>query len=176
MLWCLRRCTNYATLRNAKQASEHCRPRRPQAPNILLGTTAAACLPTLRICSSCTFLSIFCKSFARSKLVNMSLTTARNVDHTKSVASELSTSSALRILGSYEFSVLTMPLQVRRRACDQHPKGNEHRRDGSETQACAKLYCLHMGPQVFRRLLGWHESVSIVSFWPKELEEWSWDS
>ena len=50
-------------------------------------------------------------SFTRSNLVNMSLNyapTARNVDHTKSVALELSTFPDLDYLACKEFGVLTL--------------------------------------------------------------------
>ena len=62
--------------------------------SIILGTSRR-CLSFLQIPNNtyCIFLSIIRMSFARSNLVNMSLNyapTARNVDHTKLVALELS--------------------------------------------------------------------------------------
>src|SRR6266536_1246750 len=55
-------------------------------------------------------------------------------------------------------------MQVGRRACDQHPKGDEYRGDRSKAQTCPQLHCLHMGPQVVCGFLGWDEGVSLHYF------------
>jgi hypothetical protein len=52
-------------------------------------------------------------------------------------------------------------VQIRGRACDQYPEGDEYRGDGAKTQTCTKLYRVHVGSQVFGSLLGGHESVSL---------------
>jgi hypothetical protein len=88
--------------------------------------------------------------------------TQRNVDHTKSVALRASNFSK----PTY-FSLLllqhtdTVAVQVRGRACDQYPEGNEYRGDCAKTEACSELHCVHMGSQVLQCLLGRYESVSI---------------
>ena len=90
--------------------------------------------------------------------------TTRNVDHTKFVALKLSFSSELSSTLLVTSVCLLGSSQVRRRACDQHPKGDEYRGDRSQAQTCSELHCLYVGPQVFWGFLGWDEGVSFRSF------------
>lgn len=101
--------------------------------------------------------------------------TTRNVDHTKyatSGAPIYSYPSLGRLISVLRANAIM--IQVRRRTCDQYPKGDEYRGDSSETQACPKLHRLHMGPQVFWGLLGRHESVSTKFFFGKDWGDCCW--